>query len=432
MNIGIDISPLQGPHRMRGIGYVVLNLVNNLPEEARKNHHFIFYAYPDSDSAHGKVLELLNLEGCSYEVRLLSQRRRFSRNLPGRLRLINSVLNQLIELRDLYLGDSRIHTLRGVDVFLQTDQSQTLPRRGRTKKALILYDIIPYALESDYLWSYRTARKIHGFSRKASFRVSTRRVLYKHKLQVNSRRARVLLAISEQTKSDFVDYFSVSGVKIRVAPLGVSEPDHAATMPQLHQSVKSSWGYMSEPIDLETGSPYLLFVGGADKRRKLQDLVTAFNNLRAQGYDLKLVLAGDSMRGYDTVATEEVQQSLKESSYLEDIIFMGFIDDATRDWLYAHSLAFVFPSRYEGFGLPILEAMTYKSIVITYPNKATREVAGDAPLYVNDSLGIERTVIDLLSADAKSLERRKLDGIKRTQKYSWPDTAKQILGELLR
>src|SRR5436190_305364 len=83
-----------------------------------------------------------------------------------------------------------------------------------------------------------------------------------------------------------------------------------------------------------TKPAYLLFVGGADRRRKLEDLVTAFNQLRAQGHELKLILAGDTMQGPANVATEEIQYALKTSSYLKDIIFMGFANDATRDWLY--------------------------------------------------------------------------------------------------
>lgn len=427
MNIGIDISPLQGPHRMRGIGYTVLNFINNLPEKARTDHCFILFAYPDEHSAHGNVLELLDLTGIDHEVRYLKPRKRIDIKLPGRLKLINSVLNQLLALRDVYYGDSRITNLKGVDVFLQTDQSESLPKRGRTKKALILYDVIPYALEWEYLWSYKTARRVHGFSRKAALRVYSRRWLYSHKLRVNVRRATVLLSISEVTKSDFVHLLGTPGKKIVVTPLGVSQQKEMSTEPLLLQSIKTSWGYRNQPITFDPKTPFLLFVGGADKRRRLQDVVTAFNNLRAQGYDIKLVLAGDSMKHPDTIATEEVQAALKNSSYLEDIIFMGFIDDDSRDWLYRHALAFVFPSLYEGFGLPVLEAMVHKCPVISYRNDAVIEVAGNAPLYVKDALSLATSIKDLLGYSDKKLQDLRHKGLTQAQNYDWTKTAKEMM-----
>jgi glycosyltransferase involved in cell wall biosynthesis len=432
MTIGIDISPLQGPHRMRGIGYTVLNLINNLPEEARKSYSFVFYQFPLETSSHGDPLELLDTAGLSYEVRTMRYRRRFSRKLPGKLYLINSVLNQLVELRDVYWGDSRISHLKGVDVFLQTDQSQSLPRRARTKKVLILYDVIPYALEWEYLWTYKTARQLHGFSRKAALRCKARRWLYAHKLRVNVRRARLLLAISEQTKKDFTGLLSVPAQKFRVVPLGVTPSDKTtgAAPETFHQYIKTGWGYVKKPVALDPKTPFLLFVGGADKRRRLQDLVTAFNHLRAQGYNIKLVLAGDSMRGPDNIATEEIQYALKTSSYLEDIIFMGFVDDQTRDWLYKNARAFVFPSKYEGFGLPVLEAMAHECPVISYRNSATYEVAGDFPLYVNGVHELVSAAIQLLRASDKDIDTIRRKNLAHVKKYSWHKTAGHIISTL--
>lgn len=431
MTIGIDLSPLQSPHRMRGIGYTILNLINNFSDEIRSSHHFVFYVLPEGHSSHGNPLELLDLHGLDYELREMRPRRRFAYNLPWRLYLLNSILNQLIEIRDLYFGDSRIRTLKNVDVFLQTDQAQSLPRRSRTKKALMLYDVIPYVLEWEYLWNYKTARICHGFSRKAAFRCAVRRRLYSHKLRVNVRRAKILLSISEQTKNDFVHWLSTPPKKITVIPLGVSEPvSHYESVPSLQQYKKTSWGYLKYPLKLDPEIPFLLFVGGADRRRKLEDLVTAFNHLRAQGHELKLVLAGDSMQGPENISTEEVQAALKDSSYLDDIIFMGFVDDSERDWLYKNALAFVFPSRYEGFGLPVLEALIHGCPVISYRNEATLEAAGKASVYVNNPEEMCVAVLDLLTASSEQKEALVKKGIAQAQKYDWAKTSHQVCAVL--
>ncbi len=427
MTIGLDLSSLQGAHRMRGIGYTLINFINNISEPDRRKHNFIFYIYPESDDP----LELLNLEGLVYEIRPLKHCFRVKKQLPGRLNLFVSAFNQLVQLKDLYIGDSRIKELSGVDFFLQSDQSQHLPRwKWRMKRGLIIYDIIPYVLEWEYLWSYKTARR-HGFSRKAALRVKARRWLYGHKIRLNTRHADILFSISEHTKKDFVRYVGVSAKKIIVTPLGVNLPSgESGEGLNLKQYVKSSWGYMKRELKLDADIPFILYVGGADKRRKLQDLVTAFNHLRAEGHDLKLVLAGDSMQGYDSIATEEIQYALKTSSYKGDVVYMGFADDQTRDWLYHHALVFVFPSRYEGFGLPVLEAMSYGTPVISYDNDATKEVALTEPMYVNDAEGVYTAVLQLLESTKKDLAFISQRNKRHARKYSWNKTASFMVSRL--
>lgn len=429
MTIGIDISPLQGAHRMRGIGYTLLNLINNISPADRKKHVFVFYAYPCEEK--DSPLRLLKLEGLNYEVRDLSNRRRISRKLPGRLNLFISALNQLIELKDLYLGDSRIKDLRGVDFFLQTDQSERLPRRKwGMKRGLIIYDIIPYVLEWDYLWSWKTAR-IHGFSRKAALRVYARRWLYAHKIKRNARSANILFSISEHTKQDFIKHLGIKGKKISVTQLGVNMPsDSAPAKPALKRYVETGWGYLPREFKLDSNTKFMLYIGGADRRRRLDDLVAAFNTLRAQGQDFKLILAGDSMQGPEGIATEEIQYALKTSSYKDDIIFMGFVDDETRNWLYGNARAFVFPSKYEGFGLPVLEAMSHGTPVICYKNGAVEEVAANCPSYAGDILALADTMKRYLDAPEKTLASEGKRNIAQVRKWPWSETSKKIIGTI--
>ena len=260
-------------------------------------------------------------------------------------------------------------------------------------------------LESDYLLSYRTAR-LHGHSRLGSLHLQLRRSLYARKLKINSRRADRLMAISEHTKQDFEKFLGVSSKKISVTQLGVSEPlFHTTTTPQLHRYLKTSWGYMARPYSMDLETPFLLFVGGVDRRRKITDLVTAFNHLRGQGHKLNLVLSGDIMHGPNSIPVEETRDALKSSSYLEDIIFMGFTDDTTRDWLYRNALAFIYPSRYEGFGLPILEAMIHGCPAICYENSAVREIGGKTLMYAKDAEDIKDKVLLLLSYSTNKVKQ---------------------------
>jgi glycosyltransferase involved in cell wall biosynthesis len=425
MTIGLDISSLQGPHRMRGIGYTLINFINNLSPEVKKQHAFIFYYYYGENLE--DPLEILELNGTKYETRPLYAPHRINKKLPGKLNLLIRFLNQLISLSDIYRGDPRIRDVSGIDVFLQTDQSVSLPR-GRCRKVSIAYDLIPYVMEWDYLWNYKTARA-HGLPRQAAVRCEWRRWLYIHKLRANTKRADKVIPISDVTRDDFLKYVSGNKQKYTTVPLGVNPPKALSAHNSLamFRYVDTSWGYMKRPFKFDSDERFLLFVGGADKRRKLDDLVVAFNHLRAQGVELKLVLAGDSMQGPRNIATEPIQKALQNSSYLDDIIFMGFVDDQQRDWLYNNALAFVFPSMYEGFGLPVMEAFSYGCPVISYQNAATKEIAYDLPLYADNPDGLFSAVLQLLNMTASERSGLEHRAIKKAAERSWSETSKEII-----
>lgn len=439
MTIGIDISALQSGHRMRGIGFTIINFINHISEEDRKKHRFIFFMIDEDNNP----LKLLDLNGMDYDVRFLDQkngsepkvftrkRQNLQRKFPSRLqKLLTSSSNQLKELLDRYMGSSQIKDTSGIDVFIQPDQSRSLPRGSRTKKVLIIYDIIPYVLEWEYLWSYNTAR-LKGFPRKTALRCRVRRWLYLKKLKVNTRRADILLAISQHTKDDFVRFVGIESKKIKVTHLGVSHTDSEHEQPVKYKRyIETSWGYSPRTYNLDSGIPFLLFVGGADQRRKLDHLVTAFNHLRAQGEDIKLILAGDTMQGSRNIPTLSIQNALQNSSYLDDIIFMGFVSDKVRESLYKRALAFVYPSTYEGFGLPVLEAMSYGCPVISYKNQATLEVAGNAPIYTSDAMGIKHAIRSLLN-DSSLQKTLREKGYIQSSKYKWEDTSRHILQSIL-
>lgn len=422
MKIGLDLSVIQTPHRMRGIGATAINFVNNLSDELKKQHEFVIYLY---EAGQAEALELLVLTGLRYEIRYLVPDTPFMLKLPGRLKIINGLLNNVKKVASIYTGDPRIKDLSDVDSFLQFDQSAPLPRSSNIKTALILYDIIPYVLESYYLWSYKTARRLQD-SRKSALRKHMHRVLYKFKLKAVAKRADALIAISKHTKDDFVKYLKLPASRIQVVHLGIkTRSPEKAKYPEFKKFIENAWGYFPKPIDLRE-KPFLLFVGGADPRRRINDLVAAFNNLRAQGQDMRLVMAGDTMKGPHAIPIMETQKYLADSSYLDDIVFLGFITEEQKNWLYQNALAFIYPSVYEGFGLPILEAMRYGTPVITYDNSSIREIADDAVLYAQDYLSIMDNVKQLI--DDKTVRGRLAkSGTMQASKFSWASTARDIV-----
>lgn len=428
MKIGIDLSPLQGLHRMRGVGSVIFNIVSCLPENT-KNNTFVFYMLPLSDGVINP-LDGLELREMKYEVRTFSVvPRRSSLRLPGKLGLFNKAVNQIISIVEFRIGQNKIVTkdMKDLDAFIQIDPTIPLPKIPRgVIKSVMIHDIIPYKIEWDYLWSFGTARK-NGMGYKASLKLALRRKLYKTKMQAITKCADLILCNSLATKDDFLNEFRTNNDKVVPTILGVDlVQKFKSTMPESHY-IDTSWGFLRQNLTSSLSKEdFILFVGGGDKRRKLQDLVGAFNILRSRNHNLKLVLAGDTAMGPTSIDNPDITQSLTRCSYIEDVIFLGYVSRQELAWLYGHTVAFVFPSRYEGFGLPVLEAMSHGAPVITYNNAAVSEVAGDSALYANDSLSIASSIVSLIEdplLQAEMIDR----GRARSEKYTWQQTATAIL-----
>ena len=429
MKIGIDISSLQGAHRMRGIGYVANNFINNIP--ANTGNKYVFYIYEHSNITEKEILKNIQIKPQDYEVRYIHPIiRKVIFRFPGKLVIINKLLSKIRARYSYKHGSKKFGNVSDLDAFIQLNQSEPLARLPKkARNYFIAYDLIPYVLKNDYLWNYCTARS-KGRGILDSINSQILRFIYIYKICLNIKKAYKLIAISEATKLDFEKYVNVKPEKIEVIQLGVNTPHisknnnkNIGIVNRYHSTV---WGYTTRPESLKD-QRFLLFVGGVDNRRKLNDVVTAFNHLRAQGEDIKLVLSGDIMLGPEAITTQIARESLRASSYLNDIYFLGFTDDETRDWLYSAALAFIFPSVYEGFGLPVLEAMQYHTPVIAYVSKAVVEVAGDCPIYAHDALSIVDSVRKLDSLNQKELDKLTDKAYRHSSSFTWKKTAESII-----
>lgn len=427
MKIGIDMSVLQSHHRYRGIGSVVINFINNLDENDKRKHSFVFFVEVKNED---QTYEQLNLDNLTYDVRYLHNKNYVY--LPGKLALISKLFYKILGYIQYLTGDPRFSNsdLFDIDRFIQFDQNRKLPRKAHKKVALFLHDLIPYVLESDYLWSFKTAR-LNGKSLKGSIKSELLRLQYMSRLKINIKRARILIANSEHTKKDFIKYLNVNPSKIFVAPLGINTvtEENNDSQPVFIEYKTTMWGTIKQDFDPQT-KPFILFMGGTDFRRKMVDLLAAFNNIRARGLDISLVLSGDSLEGIEDIKNPIMKSYIENNtSYLNDIHLLGYVDNTQRDWLYKNTLAFIFPSIYEGFGLPVLEAMSNESAVITYNNTAIAEVAGKSVLYADNFLQIAERVEMILEAP-ETLKRIKRLGLARAQLFTWEKTKNKILKAL--
>lgn len=454
MKIAVDITPLQNFHSMRGVGAVTRNFIANI---GNNNNKFIFLAYDhDTVSTEKLVSELIGKQKINYSIEniyfyaLTKQNKqnnvlhKYKKIMPKILVRIFRLVHQLLAITKkilgfikLTLGSRSTKTTRdlsylSLDIFIQFDPTILLPKLSSNTKAIIMvYDLIPYSLENDYLMRYSTSRK-NQVNRRISFSHHLDRLIYYNTIKQNCLKSKYILTISEFTKKDLLRFLKIKPDNITTTLLGVTPKTDIKTItkPVLKINKKTGWGNISANI-IFPNKPFILYVGGADKRRKIKDIFASYNNLKARGHDISLVLAGDTMQDLDTFPNEEAKRYLeKHSSYLDDIYFVGYVDEESLHWLYTNALVFVYPTIYEGFGLPILEAMQSGTPVITYKNTSIPEVAGDAAMYAKDFLEITDHVTNLLKNPEMRNKYSKL-GKKQAGRFSWQKTSKKIFKTIM-
>jgi len=168
--------------------------------------------------------------------------------------------------------------------------------------------------------------------------------------------------------------------------------------------------------------PYILAVGTLQPRKNFPRLIHALARLRSRGYDIDLVIAGS--HGW---LTESIRDAIIETKLEERVHLLGYVDDKDLPALYAGAACFAFPSLYEGFGIPILEAMAYGTPVVTSNVSSMPEVAGDAALLVDpyDIEAITDALQHLIEDQAlrDALIKR---GSERASYFTWESSARQL------
>ena len=236
------------------------------------------------------------------------------------------------------------------------------------------------------------------------------------------RRAEIL-TVSEFSKGEIVRYFGAEPERITVTPLGF---DAARFGPATDDEIRArlhSYGIRR---------PYFLFVGRLESKKNIMGLIAAFRRFRAArpGDETKLVLVGKTGYGYD----REMRTLGKDEKL--SVIQKGYVAPDDMRYFYGGATAFVFPSRYEGFGIPMLEAFACGTPVIASDVTSIPEVAGEAALFVNpnDPGDIAKAMARL--ADDPALRASLIDkGRVRVKRYSWETTVARtwaVMERLLR
>ena len=220
-----------------------------------------------------------------------------------------------------------------------------------------------------------------------------------------------IITISDASKMDIIRCFNVPEEKITVTLLAANE----AFQPVSHRLPSDAIAKLPQP--------YILNVGTLEPRKNLIGLLRAFAMARRKGLPHSLVITG--ARGW---GNSPLTAAVKELELSETVVFTGFVDDQDLPHLYTRADFFVYPSLYEGFGLPILEAMGCGTPVITSNLSSMPEVAGSAALLVDPLSETELTSAILrLAEDPNLRETMSHAGITRAAQFSWDKTVHETL-----
>lgn len=271
-----------------------------------------------------------------------------------------------------------------VDVFHSSDWTQPPVKSDKTEKVTTVHDMIPF------LFPNSVHPKI----------VST----FKRKLARVKKEVDLILADSETTKDDIVKFLQIDEKKIRVIYLAPGEQFH----PQDEEKIKE----VLEKFKIK--KPYILSVATQEPRKNIQKLLDVFAKIVASRPQLRLVLTGKYGWGPGLSSTENV-------------IWTGYVSDDDLVSLYSGCRVFVYPSLYEGFGLPILEAMACGAPVVTSNNSSMAEIAKDTAILIDPrSEGqIKKAIEMILDLNLENYQKMVRASMDRARKFSWTKTARE-------
>lgn len=225
-----------------------------------------------------------------------------------------------------------------------------------------------------------------------------------------------IIAVSSFTKHEIVNLLDVDPDKVSIVYNGVSPMFRELD----REEARDRLSYLIPGLKKD----YLLFVGTLEPRKNIITLIHSYNLLRKQGkIDAQLVIVGSRGWLYDKMFKE-----IDKSSLADDILFTGYVTNEQLVMLYNGANFLIYPALYEGFGLPVLEAMACGIPVITSDRSSLSEVAGNAAMKIDPNS--EEDIADAMAKlyqDKELREKYRQRGLERAKMFSWKETARQTL-----
>ena len=228
-----------------------------------------------------------------------------------------------------------------------------------------------------------------------------------------SKKSTRIATVSQYSKADIVKCYGIDPEKIDVVYNGVNEK----YSPISNEEVVRTRAQVSE------GNPYFVFVGAFNPRKNISRLLLAFDHFKSQYQSkIKLIIVGEKMYG-----TARMMRILKGLRFKDDIIFTGRLNVDELRYVIGSALAMTYVSYYEGFGIPLLEAMKCGVPIVASDQTSIPEVAGDAAIYVNPfSIDSISEGMIRIASNVDLRDRLINNAAIQSQKFSWDKTASNL------
>jgi glycosyltransferase involved in cell wall biosynthesis len=372
MHIGVDIRALM-EKELTGVGEYTFHLLKHLFELDSKNHYYLFYNSRQDVSKYIPKFPKDNVHYCSFK-------------LP------NKLLNVTLKL----FGHPELD--RAIQIKYKTPKLDLFFFPNIT----FLKTRCPYIITAHDL-SYHLFPEFLSLKRKLWHKFINPRKIFKN--------ADKVLAVSQNTKQDLINQYNISSKKIQTIYSGIS----------LNYKKISEHDPKLNKIKTKYKLPkkFVLYLGTIEPRKNINSLITAFEEFNKKFPDYHLVISGKPGWKY-----KDMMQKINNNP---KILFTNFIQDQEKRYFYNLASMFIFPSYYEGFGFPPLEAMACECPVITSNNSSMSEVCRNAAILIDPY-----NINDLVQAMTKFTKSETAQffiakGKERAKEFNWYKTANEIL-----
>lgn len=366
LRIGIDARELEGGRV--GVGRYLMNLLKEWAEIAPENHYILFFMRNIPNDS------LLKKE--CFSKRLLQ--------LPG-------LLQRNLIWEQIYLPFS----LREDTLDLFFSPSYTIPFLIKNKAIVTIHDI-----------SYEVNPEWFPLRESLIRRLFTR---------LSVKRAETIITVSEFSKNEIIKIYGLGDKSIRV----------------IYEAPEGIFGPITDKDDINTfkkryntGDSFILYVGSIFNRRPIDILIKAFSRVVKENNGLRLIIIGENR----TRPRKDINSLIDSLGIKDSVILLDYVSDSELSLFYKAAIIFIYPSFYEGFGLPVLEAMASGTPVIVPSLASFPEVVGDCGIFLEhlDKDEMTTAILKLIRDESLRNEFSKR-GKERARNFSWRNTAKNHL-----
>jgi glycosyltransferase involved in cell wall biosynthesis len=240
--------------------------------------------------------------------------------------------------------------------------------------------------------------------------------LYTRLVSLSARRAQLVLTDSHASREDILTHLSLTPERVEVIPLAASARFRPVSDPGVLERARKAY---------DLPPRYLLYLGGFEARKNVAGILRAYARLDQE--DVALVIAG-RLPTRTSAVIQDPRPLAAELGIAEKVRFCGWVEEEDKPALYSSALAYLFPSHYEGFGLPPLEAMSCGTPVVVSDRASLPEIVGDGGLYVApDDVDALAQAMRKLAANPELRQTLSQAALAQSARYTWPKTAQATL-----